>query len=74
MDKFLRSTRSKAAVILASASLPLVSFAQTTPFDAAMTSATTNVGTYAAALVGLSAVAVVFMIAMKYVKKITRAS
>lgn len=44
------------------------------PFQAAMTTATANVGTYAAALVGLGAVAVVFMIALKYVKKIPRAS
>lgn len=44
------------------------------PFDTAITTATTKVGAYAAALVGLSAVAVVFMIAMKYVKRIPRAS
>lgn len=50
-------------------------FAQTVdPFDTAMTEATTKVGAYAAALVGLSAVAVIFMIAMKYVKRIPRAS
>lgn len=51
-------------------------FAQTVtadPFDAAMTTATTKVGAYAAALVGLAAVSVVFMIAIKYVKKIPRA-
>lgn len=46
----------------------------TDPFEAAMTEATTKVGSYAAALVGLGAVAVVFMIALKYVKKIPRAS
>jgi hypothetical protein len=44
------------------------------PFDTALTQATTKVGSYAAALVGLSAVAVVFMIAMKYVKRIPRAA
>ena len=44
------------------------------PFDAALATATTKVGSYAAALVGLSAVAVVFMIAIKYVKRIPRAS
>lgn len=54
---------------------PVLSFAQTAdPFDAAVAEATTKVGSYAAALVGLSAVAVVFMIAMKYVKRIPRAS
>lgn len=62
-----------AASVLLVASVP--AFAQTTdPFDTALTEATTKVGSYAAALVGLSAVAVVFMIAMKYVKKIPRAS
>lgn len=50
-------------------------FAQSTdPFDTALATATTKVGSYAAALVGLSAVAVVFMIAIKYVKRIPRAS
>jgi hypothetical protein len=44
------------------------------PFTTALTSATAKVGEYASALVGLSAVAVVFMIAMKYVKRIPRAS
>ena len=46
----------------------------TDPFETALSTATTKVGSYAAALVGLSAVAVVFMIAMKYVKRIPRAS
>lgn len=46
----------------------------TDPFTTAMTDATTKVGTYAAALVGLAAVAVTFMIAMKYVKKIVKAA
>lgn len=50
-------------------------FAQETdPFTTAMTEATTKVGTYAAALVGLAAVGVVFAIAIKYVKRIPRAS
>lgn len=44
------------------------------PFDAAMTASTTATSKYAAALVGLAAVAVVFMIAIKYVKKISRAA
>lgn len=44
------------------------------PFDAALTTATTKVGAYAAALVGLAAVSVVFMIGMKYVKRIPRAA
>lgn len=46
----------------------------TDPFDTALATATTKVGAYAAALVGLAAVGVVFMIAIKYVKRIPRAS
>lgn len=65
----------KTAVALLSVA-PVLAFAQTAtdPFDTAMTNATTKVGAYAAALVGLSAVAVIFMIAIKYVKRIPRAS
>jgi len=64
-----------AGIVVATALVPALSFAQATdPFDAAIAEATTKVGSYAAALVGLSAVAVVFMIAMKYVKRIPRAS
>ena len=64
-----------AGIVAATALVPALSFAQATdPFDAAIAEATTKVGSYAAALVGLSAVAVVFMIAMKYVKRIPRAS
>lgn len=63
------------AGIAIATSVPVLAFAQATdPFDAAVGEATTKVETYAAALVGLSAVAVVFMIAMKYVKKLPRAS
>ena len=43
-------------------------------FTAAVTSTTTVIGTYGAALVGVAAVGVGFMIAMKYVKKISRAA
>lgn len=64
----------KLAVALSSV-LPLASFAQATdPFDTAITNATAKVNSYAAALVGLAAVAVVFLIAIKYVKRIPRAS
>jgi len=50
-------------------------FAQSSdPFDTALATATTKVGGYALALVGLAAVSVVFMIALKYVKKIPKAS
>lgn len=64
-----------AGIVVATALVSSLSFAQATdPFETAMTEATIKVGSYAAALVGLSAVAVVFMIAMKYVKRIPRAS
>lgn len=64
----------KASVLVVSF-LPVLASAQAVdPFDTALTAATTKVGAYAAALVGLSAVAVVFMIAMKYVKRIPRAA
>jgi hypothetical protein len=63
------------AVAALAFSAPVLAFAQAAdPFTTAMTDATEKVGTYAAALVGLSAVAVIFLIAMKYVKKIPRAS
>ena len=61
------------AIVLAA---PLLASAQAVadPFDTALTTATTKVGAYAAALVGLAAVSVVFMIGMKYVKRIPRAA
>lgn len=65
----------RAGAVVGSAALALPAMAQTTdPFDTALDTATTKVGSYAAALVSLAAVAVVFMIAIKYVKKIPRAS
>lgn len=70
----LLSGRSLAVAVL-TFGVPVFSFAQAVdPFDSALTAATAKVGTYAAALVGLSAVAVIFMIAMKYVKRIPRAA
>lgn len=69
----LKQVRNLALIVGTSA--PVLALAQATdPFDTAMTEATTKVGEYAAALVGLGAVAVIFMIALKYVKKIPRAS
>lgn len=62
--------------VIAASVLPAFAFAQEAgdPFTAAITSATTSVSTYAAALVGLAAVSVIFMIGMKYVKKIRGAA
>jgi hypothetical protein len=68
---------SRALAVVSLATLPVAVFAQTAttdPFTAAMTEATAKVGTYALALVGLAAVGVVFMIALKYVKKIPKAA
>lgn len=53
---------------------PMLASASTDPFADAVADATTKIGTYGAALVGLAAVGVVFSIAMKYVKRIPRAS
>lgn len=43
-------------------------------FAAAVTDATTKIGAYGAALIGLAAVGVAFMIGVKYVKKIRGAA
>ena len=62
--------------ILAASAVPMLAMAAEgdDPFATAVATATTKIGSYGAALVGLSAVGVVFMIAMKYVKRIPRAS
>lgn len=44
------------------------------PFTDAVTSVSTKVGTYGLALVGVAAVGVGFMVAIKYVKKIRSAA
>lgn len=67
----------KAGVVVGTALVAVPAFAQgepEDPFAAALAAATAKVGEYSAALVGLGAVAVVFMIALKYVKKIPRAA
>ena len=64
------------AGIAVALAVPMLAQAQAAsdPFDTAITDATAKIGSYGAALVGVSAVGVVFMIAMKYVKRIPRAS
>lgn len=63
------------SAVSAAALVPAVSFAQAAdPFDTALATVTTKVTSYAGALVGLAAVAVVFMVAVKYVKKLPNAS
>lgn len=65
----------RSLAVAAMGALPVLAMAQAVdPFDTAMTEATTKVTAYAGALVGLAAVAVVFLIAIKYVKRIPRAS
>lgn len=54
---------------------PALAFAQSAdPFDAAVADVKTKVALYAASLVGVAAVGVAFMVAVKYVKKIRGAA
>lgn len=63
------------AGIAIATSLPMLAMAQgVDPFETALADATEKIGEYAAALVGVAAVAVVFMIGVKYVKKIRGAA
>lgn len=75
MFKFIKSVFVKIAALPVLALSSVMAHAQVAdPFDAALATATSKVGSYAAALVGLAAVAVIFMIAIKYVKRIPAAS
>lgn len=68
-------TKSRLALFATTAFASMSAMAQSVdPFAAAVAEATTKVTSYATSLVGLAAVAVVFVIAAKYVKKIPRAS
>lgn len=65
--------RRAAAVVLTSA--PVLAFAQATdPFADAVSDLTTKITTWGAALAGLAAVGVGFMVAVKYIKKIRGAA
>lgn len=67
--------RARNTALLVATSSPMLAMAQSTdPFDAAVTTVTGKVEGYGAALVGVAAVAIVFAVAAKYVKKIPRAS
>ena len=73
----LRSLAVRTTAIASGCMLSAAAFAQAVPsdpFDTAITNATTKVTSYATALVGLAAVSVIFMVAIKYVKKIPKAS
>lgn len=66
---------SKKARVIALAALATASLsAHADPFTDAMTDITAKVTEYGGALVGLAAVGVVFMVAIKYVKKIRGAA
>ncbi len=72
---FLRGKVARIGAAISSVALAPAAFAQAAdPFDTALTTVTAKVTSYAGALVGLAAVAVVFMVAVKYVKKLPRAS
>jgi len=73
---FLRTKAARLGAVASTAMLSGAVFAQsvTDPFDTALETVTTKVTSYAGALVGLAAVAVVFMVAIKYVKKLPKAS
>lgn len=71
----LRSKAARVGSAVFAATLAPVAFAQATdPFDAALATVTTKVNGYSASLVGLAAVSVVFIVAIKYVKRIPKAS
>lgn len=60
--------------VLAVASIGQAHAAAAEAFTTAVTSVTADVGTYGAALVGVAAVGVGFMVGMKYIKKIRGAA
>lgn len=61
--------------VAALTALPLLASAQVTdPFDTAIATATTKVESYGAALVGFAAVAIVFYIGIKFIKKVPKAA
>lgn len=63
------------AALATTAMLSVSAYAQSVdPFDTALAQVTTSTTKYASALVGVAAIAVVFMIAIKYVKKLPKAS
>lgn len=67
------SPRHAAVALLTSA--PVLAFAQATdPFADAVSDLTTKITTWGAALAGLAAVGVGFMVAVKYIKKIRGAA
>lgn len=65
----------RAVVVVGTLPVALAARAQSTdPFDTAVADVGTKVASYGAALVGVAAASVAFWVAIKYVKKIPRAS
>lgn len=63
-----------AASVMIVASVPAMAQEATDPFDTVLADVTEKVGEYAGALVVLAGVSVVFMIGVKYIKKLRGAA
>lgn len=75
IKRFSSFVSAKSAAVVAALVLPAMAFAQSAdPFTAAADDIKVKVATYGAELVVVAAVGVVFMVAIKYVKKISRAA
>lgn len=73
MKKFFAPASALIAAVIA----PVSAFAQTagsSAFTTSVTAVTADIATYGAALIGVAAVGVGFMVGMKYVKKIRGAA
>ena len=65
----------RAGAMVGTALVAVPAMAQSTdPFEAVIDTTTTKLGVYGAALLGVSAVGIVFAIGIKYIKKIPRAA
>lgn len=75
IKRFSSFVSAKSAAVGAALVLPAMAFAQAAdPFTSAADDIKAKVATYGAELVVVAAVGVVFMVAIKYVKKIARAA
>lgn len=70
-----QTLKSKALALSVAIAAPVAAFAQVTdPFQDVLDNVTTKVETYAGSLVVLAGVAVVFMVGIKYIKKLRGAA
>ena len=74
IKRFSSFVSAKSAAVGAALVLPAMAFASADPFMDASNDIKAKVATYGAELVVVAAVGVVFMVAIKYVKKISRAA